>query len=471
MYHALATSHEMGTAGPIPRKRTNLSGRLAGRAVVGEQTMSDHELLQQYLHSGSQDAFADLVGRHADWVYAAARRQLGDPAAAEDVTQAVFILLAQRGRSIRSGVPLSAWLFGIVRHVAGHAIRARERRHRHEARAALCLVKPSSGESDADPLLVSCVDEAVASLGWRDRQAILLRFYEDRPFAEVGHCLQISEEAARKRVSRALDQLRLALADRRLAIAPVVLERFLQSGMRIPAPVHVVSSSSAAALAGSSRLSPVAVSFAKGTLRMLSWNKAKVTVALLALVIMPALALTALAQSRTEQPASAQVMPNRKEELHYVMGRHVIITLSPDRRKAWGYSTETGQWAPAPSPAPENATIAPEVADNVAAFRAGHRVYGFSAVTGQWDTVDLSPEAAVDGSQTPMVSQDFAAFTAGTRLYAFSVVTGKWDSIQVPGNSLPKLGMFTTCVTATAGRSMYVFALKTGRWAGVQTDE
>src|SRR5512132_4062759 len=99
--------------------------------------MTDAELLGQFVRAESralaQHAFAGLVRRHVDWVYSAARRTVRDPGLAEDVAQAVFVILARKaprlardsGAAEGPGPPLSAWLFGVTRHAARAAVRSR----------------------------------------------------------------------------------------------------------------------------------------------------------------------------------------------------------------------------------------------------------------------------------------------------------------------------------------------------------
>src|SRR5215470_18688452 len=99
------------------------------------QTMGDWELLQAYVASRSETAFAELVRRHLNWVYSTALRQVGDRHLAEDVVQAVFILLARRSADLRPGTLLGGWLFRTTRFVASHALRGELRRKSREAMA------------------------------------------------------------------------------------------------------------------------------------------------------------------------------------------------------------------------------------------------------------------------------------------------------------------------------------------------
>src|SRR6266496_4482301 len=98
--------------------------------------VNDWQLLRDYAENGSESAFTTLVNRHVDMVYAAALRQLGDPHIAQDVTQAVFILFARKGATLRSSVILAGWLYRTTSHVARRALRDRIRQQRREKEAA-----------------------------------------------------------------------------------------------------------------------------------------------------------------------------------------------------------------------------------------------------------------------------------------------------------------------------------------------
>jgi RNA polymerase sigma factor (sigma-70 family) len=174
------------------------------------RTMDDRELLKTYAKDHSESAFAELARRHVNWVYSAARRQVNDAQLAEDITQSVFVLLARKAGSLSSSVMLGGWLFRTTRFVASRALRTEIRRKRREQTAvAMNLSTDVPDENEACwNQLAPHLEQAVAALPDTDRSAVLLRFYEKKPLADVGRHLGVSEDAAKKRVSRALEKMR-----------------------------------------------------------------------------------------------------------------------------------------------------------------------------------------------------------------------------------------------------------------------
>jgi len=180
--------------------------------------MDDAVLLGRYVETGCQASFQEIVTRHSGWVYSLSLRAVRDRHLAEDVTQAVFIILAKKASAIREGTPLSGWLFKAARFAVSDALKRRTRMRNRENRFAE-FFRAANGDdgttafgdpnaSEVSDELAHTLDEALACLSDGDRHAVLLRFYEGKSLAEVGQVLDISEEAAKKRVSRAVEKLR-----------------------------------------------------------------------------------------------------------------------------------------------------------------------------------------------------------------------------------------------------------------------
>ncbi len=187
------------------------SGATRGRILICMNMMmtNDRAALQGFMSGRERtgEAFRAVVEGHVDWVYSAARRMVGgDGARAEDVTQAVFLLLWQRPEKVRGS--LSAWLYRVVRYCAANALRGEGRRAKHERRAAVMRSELALDEEAAWAGIEPVVEEMVGRLNEREREVVLLRFYQGKSYGEMGAALGISEEAARKRVSGAVEKMR-----------------------------------------------------------------------------------------------------------------------------------------------------------------------------------------------------------------------------------------------------------------------
>src|SRR5882672_8576959 len=167
---------------------------------------NDRELLQAYVGEGSQIAFTRLVERHLPLVWSAAWRQTHDEQLAQDVAQQVFTLLARKAPAFRSHIILSGWLYRTASHLAARTRRG-ELRRRHREQSAVNAMHQATSDStwlEIEPLL----DEAMASLNEIDRDAVVLRYFENKSLHEVGSALGSSEDAAQKRLARAVEKLR-----------------------------------------------------------------------------------------------------------------------------------------------------------------------------------------------------------------------------------------------------------------------
>src|ERR1017187_7556109 len=175
---------------------------------MGEMQNDDLTLLREYAARNSEAAFATLVSRHVNLVYSVALRSVGNPHLAEEITQAVFIIFARKANALGYKTILSGWLCRTARYAAANALTIQRRRQRREQEAHMqkLLNEPDTNETwtHIAPLL----DDAMAKLGQKDHDALVLRFFENKNFLEVGAALGASEDAAKMRVNRALEKLR-----------------------------------------------------------------------------------------------------------------------------------------------------------------------------------------------------------------------------------------------------------------------
>ncbi|HYE18104.1 MAG TPA: RNA polymerase sigma factor [Tepidisphaeraceae bacterium] len=270
--------------------------------------MTDLDLLRRYVADGSPEPFEAVVRTHAGWVYAASLRQVRDTALAEDVTQSVFVLLARRAAELVEREPadagvVSGWLFKTVRYTALSALRKEGRRRRHEAKAAIAA--DTLAADSADPAaapgerawerLGPHLDEAVASLTESDRQAVLLRFYEGRSFAEIAQAIGTTEPTARQRVSRAVRRLAAFFGRRGITLPAAALAAILWAGQSNAAPLPAgVCASLTAAASGAGAMSAGAGQIVSVTLLSLRHARRRLAAAIAAAMLIVLCWLAAL---------------------------------------------------------------------------------------------------------------------------------------------------------------------------------
>ena len=201
----------------------------------------DHELLREFARTNSGDAFAELVQRHVNLVYSAALRQVnGDHHLARDIAQTVFTDLARKAAALARAENLAGWLYTSAHFAAAKAVRGETRRRDREEKFMREPANETAPDADWEKIRPA-LDDAMHELKPADREAILLRYFENRQFAEVGAKLGLKENAARMRVERALEKLRTAFTKRGITtvatLAAVISAHAVQT-----APTNLVAS-------------------------------------------------------------------------------------------------------------------------------------------------------------------------------------------------------------------------------------
>jgi RNA polymerase sigma factor (sigma-70 family) len=244
---------------------------------------SDAELLEQFARNKSETAFAELVERHIGLVYSTAFRKTGNPQQSEDITQAVFIILARKANSLGPETVLPGWLHHTARLTAANFQRAELRRIRREREA---FMQSTMNETAPDPLwreLSPLLDDAVAALRAGDRDAIVLRFFQNRSLAETGATLGASEDATRMRVNRALEKMRKFFVRRGVTISSTAIAGTISANSLHAAPPGLAAIISANVFSGTT-VTTTAVVAATKAIAMTTFQKAIVTAALVATV-------------------------------------------------------------------------------------------------------------------------------------------------------------------------------------------
>jgi RNA polymerase sigma factor (sigma-70 family) len=280
--------------------------------------VSDWELLRQYVEAGSQAAFAEVVRRYLDFVYSTALRRTGrDAHLAEDVTQAVFMILAQKARTIRAGVVLSGWLHHTTRYAAANALKG-EARHERRKRALRDAAEGRRGGEDTFmsetsesvggdggdwEAVAPLLDYALDRLGATDRDAVLLRFIHGKSHRDVAEAIGVTEEAARKRIERAIVRMREYFVARGVSVGAMAIGMLLATKAVEAAPAGLAASATSASATSASAASASAASaaspgggtvLAKGAMSMMALAKVKLVAACVAaaLVVSTAAAVT-----------------------------------------------------------------------------------------------------------------------------------------------------------------------------------
>lgn len=242
----------------------------------------DMTLLREYSRRNSEEAFAALVSRHVNLIYSVALRDVRDPHLAEDITQAVFVILARKAESLSPKVVLSGWLCRTARYASANALTIQRRRQWREQEAYMqsALNDP---EPDAWKHIAPLLGGAMEQLGQKDHDAVVLRFFQGKSFEEIGIALGASENAAKKRVAYALEKLRKFFLKHGIASTTAAIAIALSANSVRAAPTGLAGIVTANVFSATTTNTVAIVAATKG-LAMTTFQKAIVTTALIATI-------------------------------------------------------------------------------------------------------------------------------------------------------------------------------------------
>ena len=305
------------------------------------EPVDDFGLLRRYAHARDEAAFAQIVRRHINLVFSSALRRTRNRQLAEDVTQAVFVILARKSASLsESGGALSGWLLQCVGYASANAIKMETRRRKHERDAP--LAPEGAGACSANPTdvliwqeIAEQLDDAVLKLPGIDRQAVLLRYFEDRPIQEIAARLNLSEGAAKQRLSRAVQKLRERLSRKGAALMSGIdassLASLLASHAVRAAPAGL-SQAAIAVATGSAPTAAVGISIAKGAITMMNWTKAKLVAGMIGVIVIGGaggiVAVRSATAAEKNPPPAAQPAADKQNK------SDVSVASAPPRSKS-----------------------------------------------------------------------------------------------------------------------------------------
>jgi uncharacterized protein (TIGR03435 family) len=275
----------------------------------------DGRLLEEFARNGSEEAFAKLVQRHVALVHSVAMRHTANPQLAEDITQAVFILLARKAGGLGHKTVLAGWLYHTARLTAANLQRAELRRIRREQEA---FMQSNLEESPTDALwreMSPQLEGAMASLGAGERDAVVLRYFENKSMAEVGQRLGLAENTAQKRIGRALEKLRKFFASRGVNSTTAVIAGAISIHSVKAVQAALGKSVATAALANGVTASSSTLTLIKGTLKVMAWTKAKTAIVAGAVVLMAAGTATVTVKEIQNHKTYPWQVPNANSDI------------------------------------------------------------------------------------------------------------------------------------------------------------
>jgi RNA polymerase sigma factor (sigma-70 family) len=265
--------------------------------------------MAQYARENSEAAFAMLVERHLNLVYSVALRHTGNPHAAQEIAQAVFIILGKKAGSLSAKTILSGWLHQTARLTAANYLRTEIRRQQREQEAYMQSISGESATDEAWEQIAPHLDEAMTKLRGKDRDALVLRYFENKSLREVGDAMGLPERTAQKRVNRAVEKLRAFFARRGVSLTTAIIAGIVSANSVQAAPAGLAATITATAVKGSA-VAASTLALVKGTMKIMTWMKLKFAVTVAATILLAGGATVVIAA--IAEPASPDQIQTTK---------------------------------------------------------------------------------------------------------------------------------------------------------------
>ena len=270
--------------------------------------INDIDLMRQYADGNSESAFAELVRRHINFVYSVALRQVGNSPDAQDVTQAVFIILARKIPGLRQRTMLTGWLYETTRFTSRQLLRTRARRQAREQEAYMDSIVHSPDTDTVWKQLAPILEDAMARLSEKDRALLALRFFENKSVAETASLLGLNEWTVRKRAERSVEKLRAFFHRRGVVVPTSVLTSAMSANSIHAAPPALAGVISAAAFTKGAAASASTLTLIKGALKLMAWSNTKVAISTsLALILLAGVTTVGIEKVRAYETNSMPV--------------------------------------------------------------------------------------------------------------------------------------------------------------------
>ena len=283
-------------------------------------------LVREYAQSNSEQAFATLVSQHINLVYSVALRQVHDPHLAEEITQAVFIVLARKAKSLSPKTILSGWLCRTARNVSANTLKIQRRRQLREQESHMQSILNES-DSDAWSQIAPLLDEALNCLGTKEHDAVVLRFLDGKELKHVGAAMGTTEDGARMRVNRGLEKLREFFTKKGVTLSATAIAGAVAANSVQAAPAGLAASITGAALSGTT-ITTAAVIAATKTIAMTTLQKTVITTAIVVAVG------TGIYHARQASNLRTQVQALRETQAQQVQQLQ-NMSASSENKAAW----------------------------------------------------------------------------------------------------------------------------------------